>query len=474
VRVLSTSPDAASPKAPILRPRGALALLGALGAATVASYLYADRASVEQLSSLKDVVLAQALLFLCAAGIVSRVRLGRPALALIVFVGLLCRVPLVLGPPKFSDDIYRYVWDGRVQAAGVNPYRYVPADPALARLRDAAIYPHINRRDYAPTIYPPVAQMLFLAFTRAGETVTAMKAGLLVCEAVTVGMLAMLLGRLGLPRTRVLLYAWNPLVIWQYAVDGHIDAAAIAFVAMALVAHAWRRDALAGAALGCATLVKWYPAVLFPALYRRGGWKMPAALAAVSLGAYLPYLGAGTLVLGFLPGYAREEGVLSGHRFFLLGLVRAAGAAVPTSVYIAAGLATLFVVACRAWSRPERTAAGDIQDGAALAAMLMVLISTHYLWYFGWLALFLAAVPSVPLLYLTGAATYLFAALGPRSFGTGGPSMFDAALYVPSAALGLAARLRGLNGFVHRRGLVRYNAGCRTEIERVRLAETEM
>src|SRR3954467_15419637 len=77
---------------------------------------------------------------------------------------------LVGEEPFLSTDLYRYIWDGRVQAAGINPYAYVPADPALAALRDAAIYPHINRADYAVTAYPPVAQMFFLAVTRVAET----------------------------------------------------------------------------------------------------------------------------------------------------------------------------------------------------------------------------------------------------------------------------------------------------------------
>ena len=57
--------------------------------------------------------------------------------------------------------MYRYVWDGRVQLAGINPYRYVPAADQLAFLRDAAVYPNINRAEYAHTVYPPVAQAIF-------------------------------------------------------------------------------------------------------------------------------------------------------------------------------------------------------------------------------------------------------------------------------------------------------------------------
>ena len=94
---------------------------------------------------------------------------------LIFSVAILLRVYVLLFDPLLSSDVYRYIWDGKVQAAGVNPYRYFPADPALTSLRDAAIFPHINRVDTAATIYPPVAQFFFLIVTRFGENVTAMR-----------------------------------------------------------------------------------------------------------------------------------------------------------------------------------------------------------------------------------------------------------------------------------------------------------
>src|SRR5205823_3818984 len=86
---------------------------------------------------------------------------GRSALALILATAILLRVGALAAPVYLSDDIYRYIWDGRVQAAGINPYRYIPTDTHLAPLRDEAIFPNINRNNYAPTIYPPVAQLLF-------------------------------------------------------------------------------------------------------------------------------------------------------------------------------------------------------------------------------------------------------------------------------------------------------------------------
>ena len=91
---------------------------------------------------------------------------GRRALATVLLLAGAMRVVTVLPPPLQSTDAYRYVWDGRVQAAGINPYRYLPAAMELQELRDAgvgagAVYPNINRADTAPTIYPPFAQATF-------------------------------------------------------------------------------------------------------------------------------------------------------------------------------------------------------------------------------------------------------------------------------------------------------------------------
>ena len=107
----------------------------------------------------------------------------RTGLLIILAGAAVMRLSLLGAEPALSGDIYRYVWDGRVQAAGVNPYRYVPAAPELAHLRDTAISPHINRANYAVTIYPPAAQAIFLAITRFGESVVVMKLGLLLFEA---------------------------------------------------------------------------------------------------------------------------------------------------------------------------------------------------------------------------------------------------------------------------------------------------
>jgi hypothetical protein len=229
-------------------------------------------------------------------------------LPLILGLAALMRIAVLPLDPFHSSDVFRYVWDGRVQGAGISPYLYIPSHPALAPLRDPVIFPMINRADYAPTIYPPLAQALFYLTTRVSESVLAMKTMLVGCEIIAAWALLRLLRLEKLPRERVLIYAWSPLAVWEFAGNGHLDAAMIALVLLALLAARLHRQALAGLALGAAVLVKFFPLVLVPALWRRWDWKLPVALLVTLLLGYFPYaLEAGGRVLGFLPGYLGEE-----------------------------------------------------------------------------------------------------------------------------------------------------------------------
>jgi len=196
-----------------------------------------------------------------AAGFVAwRAPSSRRTLFVVLVFAALLRLSPLTAEPRLSDDIYRYVWDGRVQAAGINPYRHIPAEQPLAGLRDEAIYPKINRRDYAPTIYPPLAQMIFFATTRVSESVAWMKLTMVAFEAAGLWAVVWLLASWGLPPQRVVLFAWHPLAVWEIAGSGHLDALMICFVCLALVARRRDREGLTGAMLACAALVKFYPA----------------------------------------------------------------------------------------------------------------------------------------------------------------------------------------------------------------------
>jgi alpha-1,6-mannosyltransferase len=377
--------------------------------------------------------LVQGALYLAAVALTWRSGLSRRALTAVLALAAVMRLAVLLAPPYLSDDINRYVWDGRVEAAGINPYRYMPADPLLAGLRDQTIFPNINRSDYAPTIYPPVAEYIFLLGTRAGESLTAMKATLLAFELIGVLLLLRLLHDSRLPRARILIYVWHPLPLWEFAGSGHVDAAIVTLLALALWARRREVAWLTGSAVAAAALVKFFPAVLFPALYRRWDWKMPVAAAVTAIIAYLPFMGAGRAVLGFLPGYLHEEGLQNGSGFFVWNLLRNvpplehAGPA----LYLALAGAALAALAVH-----SLLTAGSRYLAAAmtLAVAAMVLLSPHYPWYFAWIVPLLCFTPRLSVLYLTLACPLLyFVPGGPDPDGARLP--FEWAIYGPFAVL---------------------------------------
>jgi alpha-1,6-mannosyltransferase len=384
------------------------------------------------------VAVVQAAVYLLSVGLVWNRRTSWRALAVILAVAALLRLPVLCAPPYLSSDIYRYVWDGRVEGAGINPYRYVPVDPQLDRLRDSQIFPRINRSTYARTIYPPVAEGIFFVVTRISQSLIAMKTAMVVFEAITIAALLRLLDAAGLPSGRIVVYAWHPLPIWEFAGSGHIDAALIALVALALWARRQGRVGLAGFALAGATLVKFYPAVLLPALFGRREWRAPIAFVAALILGYLPFIGAGWGVLGFLPGYVKEEGfTANGAGFFLWNLLQALPpfSGLSTLVYLSGAAIILAALAATiAFTNTPRT---DRFAGAALlAGAFMFLLSPHYPWYFAWLIIFVCFAPYISLLWLTNAAFLLYLVqVGSPLMREGYRQLVESVIYGPFALL---------------------------------------
>lgn len=365
-----------------------------------------------------------------------RPMVGRRAVLLVAIVAAAMRLPLIPVRPFLSGDVYRYVWDGRVQDAGINPYRYIPAASELKTLRDPAVYRHINRRSYARTIYPPAAEMVFAAVGLVHQSVIAMKLAMLAFEATGTASALLLLRRAGLPESRLLIYAWNPLAVWSFAGNGHVDAIAVGFVGLALLARAANWRGWAGAALAAATLTKFLPIAIAPALWRPWDRRLPAAFLLTFILLYLPYLGVGSHVLGFLPQYGREENIGNGQGIWLLAGIaefmpvgRAAAL-----VYLALAALALLCLAFRlAWRQHPPDAAAWVRrfcgNSAILSACTIATISPHYPWYFVWLALPSCVQPYRAIVWLSVAPLILY--LDPWNERFLWPSL----VYIPTIAL---------------------------------------
>ncbi|MFN7971867.1 MAG: hypothetical protein U0166_05895 [Acidobacteriota bacterium] len=218
---------------------------------------------------------------------------------ILVGAALLARTTLLPATPSLSDDVYRYLWDGRMLREGINPYRYAPGDEALERFRDPA-WQRINYPEL-PTIYPPAAQILFAAASPFG--LPGLKLAMAAGEGLLVLGIRALLRERGLPEHLVLVYALHPLPIVEVFHSGHLEAVPVAGLCWALVFASRGRPGTSGAFWGAAIVAKFFPLCLVPQALRtlrvRGG----LAIAAVVASLYAPFLGAGRNVFRSLWEY---------------------------------------------------------------------------------------------------------------------------------------------------------------------------
>jgi hypothetical protein len=235
-----------------------------------------------------------------------------------------------------------------------------------------------------------------------------MKLALVGFEAATCFVLLKTFKLLNLKPERVVIYAWHPLCFWEIASSGHIDAAAVTFLTLAIYARLRNKSLATGSWLAAATLIKLYPAALLPAFFQRSKRSMPAIFAAIVVVGYICYSSVGAAVFGYLPGYAQEEGLDSGSRYFLLTLAtRTIYSAIPPAAYVAMCVVIMAGVCLWALRRGGEPYA-FLLSALVIATISNLFYSPHYPWYFLWLLPFAVVVPWRPAFYLITAATYLF------------------------------------------------------------------
>ena len=377
----------------------------------------------------------QGLIYAAAVALVLWVRPGRAAVWIILGGALAFRLIVLGAQPFLSNDMYRYIWDGWVQAAGINPYRYVPADAQLSFLRDTVVFPNINRANYAHTIYPPAAELIFFAAAFLAKSlllppVFGMKLAMVALEGIGIWAMLHLLDAAALPRSRVLIYAWNPLPVWEFASSGHVDAIVICFAALALLAACTNRPGFSATSLACAVLAKFLPLLWAPVLWRRWDWRFAAIFAALLVLFYLPYLDVGAGVFGFLGGYGHQEGIADGQGLFFLS---ALGQVLPlpgfaAKLYLACLAALLLGLGLRLQNQMPATRTLCIA-ALVLGGLGMAGLSPHYPWYYAWLLIPACVAPFPSILYLATASPLLY--LNPVHLKLFWPSF----LYVPFVLL---------------------------------------
>jgi hypothetical protein len=292
-------------------------------------------------------------------------------------------------PPGADDDIHRYVWDGRVQRLGYNPYLLVPSDPALARLHTSETRT-LNNPD-VPSPYPAGAQLFFRAVTAIDESTAALKVAFVVCEVAIVVVLLYVLRGSRQGEHWILAFAWHPLLATEVAGSGHVDivGALLLVVSGAALGKRWR--AVAAVAFGLAVAVKLLPIVLLPLYWRRVRLR-DSALAAVVVGfLYLPFLNHGRIPIGSLGTYVQSFR-FNDPLFRTLERVVAPQAA--------AGLAVLVGVVAAIYLRSKSPAWCAHTFAWPMAASLLC-APVIYPWYLLWLLPFLRSTSTLPIVIWT-------------------------------------------------------------------------
>ena len=291
-------------------------------------------------------------------------------------------------PPGADDDIHRYVWDGRLQRLGYNPYLVVPSDPAVKELHTPETR-NLNNPDL-PSPYPAGAQLFFRAVTAIHESTFALKVAFVLCElAIILVLLDLLRGKKG--AHMVLAFAWNPLLAIESAGSGHIDIVGALLLLVSAAALARRRRATAAVGLGLAVAVKFLPVVLLPLYWKRVRIRDAALAAAVVALLYVPFLDHGRIPIGSLGAYVQG--------------VRFNGPVCAALDYVAppqllAGLAVLVGLVTATWLR---SAASEWSLNAFAWPMAASLLCAPVVfpWYLLWLLPFVTSASTLLIILWT-------------------------------------------------------------------------
>lgn len=313
----------------------------------------------------------------------------RRLILLALAFAVLCRVPLILTPVGYDSDLIRYIWDGRVQLFGYNPYTVMPNDPALAHTHDEDTVRMPSRNVKTP--YLPAAQLFFRAVVWLSDTPHAMKVALSACDLLTILVLWRWLRVTGRNEWLVLTYAWSPLVILEVALSSHVDALGALWIVAAAYWLSTRRTALASVAFTLAVATKLLPIVLAPLFLGRARARDIVLGAALFGALYLPFMFDTLLPVGAVPSVVT-------HIRFNSPIFRPLSFVIPSQA--AAALAVLVGTGAAIWAR-RRLAADDPAAWAWPMALALAFAPVIYPWYLLYFTPFLFTAPTLPLFVWT-------------------------------------------------------------------------
>jgi alpha-1,6-mannosyltransferase len=341
--------------------------------------------------------LVAGIIYLIALYGFGQLRTTRTAFILLTFGGIVFRATLWPMEPTLSDDLQRYRWEAKVQAHGWNPYAMAPNDPRLAYLRDK--YYEVMPGREVPAIYPPVTELVFRGTWKLFPGPREFKAPFATADVLVMLILAGMFWREKNGLFRMAVYAWNPLVIVEFAASGHNDVLAVLGIVCGL-ALLKKRPAWASVPVMLASMAKVFPAVLLPVWVRNAGWPekragwWAAALAgATALLVLAPYRNALGMFRGTMTYYEATWRNYHASLYTLIDWVTGGNTRIPALTGVAAswGL-TLWL----AWKKEEPARAAYLLIGTILA-----LGPNGYSWYFTWIVPLLCFFPNPAWLMVT-------------------------------------------------------------------------
>lgn len=295
----------------------------------------------------------------------------------------------ILLPFEPSSDIYRYLWEGKLQRLGINPYSFPPESPHLSPYRDE-LYEGINNK-HLSTLYPPLALMTFAVSDFLSHSAVTMKLTFITFDLICIFFIIKLLSLKGMNLLNVVIYAWNPLVLMNFAGRGHLDALQMAFVMAALYFLYKGCPGRALSSLTLAVLSKFSSGVMLPFFIQKMQKRHLVILPAILLIAYLPYMGAGRGLFSTLWHFGSQRHYNDSLHALIYSL---------TGDYISypivAGTIIIVVMLYHLSIKTDALRAGFILTGA-----LLVLSPVVHPWYVGWIIPFLCFYPSKAWLLLT-------------------------------------------------------------------------
>lgn len=321
----------------------------------------------------------------------------RQATLWVILLGaVLFRLTLLPLVPSLSSDPYRYHWDGQIQLVGYNPYLVKP-DTLMIGAHETPLGHPLSAHDM-PNIYPPLAELVFRAAARFLPGNVAFKLPFFLADLLTVFLLAGCLRSSPQRNFRLAIYAWNPLVVVEFAGTGHSDSLALAALVAALLIIR-SRIGLSTILLAAAALLKVFPAVLFPAWLGRAGWPRSrvswvagfasAALAGVC---FWPYRVAWERIPSTMAYFGAH---FKNNNASLFSVLKAFSG----SAEWASGIGVGIVVALALWAAARRL---EPERAAYLIFGAILMLSPNaYSWYFTWIIPFLCFFPNPAWLLLT-------------------------------------------------------------------------